>query len=52
MEEVIPNLIKENLNATLKMMLSSDEIIQAIFSLNGNNATSPYGYGAPFFQAY
>jgi hypothetical protein len=51
-EEVIPNLVTDNVNALLTMIPSDEEIKNAVFSLNKDSALGPDGYVAFFFQHY
>ncbi|MCH81726.1 RNA-directed DNA polymerase (Reverse transcriptase), partial [Trifolium medium] len=51
-EEVIPNLISDNVNALLTMLQSHEEIKNAVFSLNKDSAPGPDGFGAFFYQSY
>jgi len=51
-EELIPNLIGDNINATLTMLPSHDEIKNAVFSLYKDGAPGPDGFGPFFFQTY
>jgi hypothetical protein len=51
-EEVIPNLVGDNINALLTMLPSKEEIKNAIFDLNKDSAPGPDGFGAYFYQTY
>lgn len=47
-----PSLIDKVTNGILTNIPSTKEIIAAIFSLNGDNAPGPDGFGATFYQTY
>jgi hypothetical protein len=51
-DEVIPHLITDDVNAILTMLPSTEEIKAAVFSLNKDSAPGPDGFGAFFFQHY
>jgi hypothetical protein len=51
-ENVIPSLLTDSLNNKLTMLPSSEEIKNAVFSLNKNSAPGPDGFGAIFFQTF
>jgi hypothetical protein len=51
-DEVIPNLVSDSVNALLTMLPSYEEIKNAVFSLNKDSAPGPDGYGAFFYQTY
>jgi hypothetical protein len=51
-EEVIPSLIDDRVNALLTMIPSPSEIKNAVFDLNKDGAPGPDGFGAFFFQTY
>ena len=51
-EDVIPNLLTERINNILIIIPSHDEIQNAVFSLNKNNAPGPDGFGAVFYQTF
>ena len=51
-EEVIPNLVSNNTNQILTMLLTSQEIHRAIFTLNKDSAPGPDGFGVVFFQTF
>jgi hypothetical protein len=51
-DEVIPNLVSDSVNALLTMLPSYEEIKNAVFSLNKDRAPGPDGYGAFFYQTY
>lgn len=49
-EEVIPCLITDNINNMLTLILSKEEIRNAVFSLNKDGSPGPDGFGAVFFK--
>jgi hypothetical protein len=49
-DEVIPNLVSDSVNALLTMLPSYEEIKNAVFSLNKDSAPGPDGYGAFFLS--
>ncbi|PNY16800.1 ribonuclease H, partial [Trifolium pratense] len=51
-EEVIPNLVSDSVNALLTSLPSFDEIKNAVFSLNKDSAPGPDGFGGFFYQTY
>jgi hypothetical protein len=51
-DEVIPNLITNEINAMLTTLPSIQEVKAAAFSLNKDNTPGPDGFGAFFFQTY
>lgn len=51
-DEVIPKLITNDINAVLTTLPSSLEIKAAVFGLNKDSALGPDGFGAFFFQNY
>jgi hypothetical protein len=51
-EEVIPNLIDDNTNNLLTILPTHYEINTAVFNLNKDGASCPYGFGAFFFETY
>jgi hypothetical protein len=51
-DEVIPELINDNVNALLTMIPNSEEIKSVVFGLNSDGAPGPDGFGAFFFQRY
>jgi len=53
MEEVIPEIIDETTNNNLLIIAPSElEVKNAVFSLNHDGASGPYGFDASFFQTY
>jgi hypothetical protein len=51
-EQVIPNLVGQDVNALLTMTPSKEEIKHAVFDLNKDGAPGPDGFGAHFYQTY
>jgi len=51
-EDCIPKLVNDYSNNILTMTPTDEEIHNAIFSLNGDSAPSPDGFGAIFFKHY
>ncbi|GAU47353.1 hypothetical protein TSUD_190190 [Trifolium subterraneum] len=51
-EQVIPNLVGDNVNALLTIISSADEIKHVVFDLNKDGAPGPDGFGVVFFQTY
>ncbi|GAU32780.1 hypothetical protein TSUD_152280 [Trifolium subterraneum] len=51
-EQVIPNLVGDNINALLTVLPSAEEIKHVVFDLNKDGAPGPDGFGAIFFQTY
>jgi len=51
-EEVIPTLVDDQTNNLLTLITSKAEIKNAVFSLNGEGAPGPDGFGGFFFQHY
>ncbi|XP_019431738.1 PREDICTED: uncharacterized protein LOC109338847 [Lupinus angustifolius] len=49
---VIPSLVSEEDNLLLTKHPSNDEIRSAIFSMNGDGAPGPDGFGGCFYQAF
>ncbi|MCH90684.1 RNA-directed DNA polymerase (Reverse transcriptase) [Trifolium medium] len=50
--EVIPSLITDRVNSMLTRLPTSEEIKNALFSLNKDSAPGPDGFGAIFFQTF
>lgn len=50
-DQVIPSLITKEENEVLGKNPSREEIKETIFSMNGDGAPSPDGYGGCFFLA-
>jgi len=51
-EEFIPNLIDEPVNALLTKIPTREEIKHEVFDLNKDGALDPDGFGACFYQTY
>jgi len=51
-EEVIPTLVDDSVNALLTMIPSRMEIKHIVFYLDKESAHSPNGFGASFYQTY
>jgi hypothetical protein len=51
-EEVIPSLVTNEINALLIMLPSHSKIKSAVFALNADSAPGPDGFGAYFYQHY
>jgi hypothetical protein len=51
-EEVIPSLVTNEINALLTMLPSHSKIKSAMFALNADSAPGPDGFGAYFYQHY
>jgi len=51
-DEVIPSLVRENINAILTVVPYHEKIKNAIFSMNEDVEPGPDGFGAFFFQTY
>ncbi|MCH84849.1 RNA-directed DNA polymerase (Reverse transcriptase), partial [Trifolium medium] len=51
-EEVIPNLVDDQINNMITSIPSSEEIKNAVFSLNKDSAPGPDGFGGFFYQTY
>ncbi|GAU22700.1 hypothetical protein TSUD_138230 [Trifolium subterraneum] len=51
-EEVIPTLVTDEINALMTILPSHDEIKVAVFALNKDSAPGPDGFGAFFYQHY
>jgi hypothetical protein len=52
LEEVIPSLVTDEINALLTVLPSHLEIKSAVFALNKDSVPGPDGFGAFFFQHY
>jgi hypothetical protein len=50
--DVIPSIINDSINAMLTMIPSPSEIKNAVFELNKDSALGPDGFGALFFHTY
>lgn len=51
-ENFIPKLVDDDMNAFLTLLPSLDEIKVAVFSLNNDSAPGPDGFGETFYQFY
>jgi hypothetical protein len=49
---VIPSLVSDNENNILTAIPDSEEIKQAVFTLSGDSAPGPDGFGGCFYQTY
>ncbi|XP_019420741.1 PREDICTED: uncharacterized protein LOC109330928 [Lupinus angustifolius] len=51
-QEAIPNLVKDDENQLLVSIPSDEEVKAAVFSMNGEGAPGPNGFGGCFYQFY
>lgn len=51
-EDTIPKLVNDDINAILTLLPTHQEIKVVVFSLNKDSAPGPDGFGAFFFQSY
>ncbi|XP_019423006.1 PREDICTED: uncharacterized protein LOC109332480 [Lupinus angustifolius] len=51
-DSVIPNLVSEEDNRQLAAIPSNEEIKKAVFSMNGDGAPGPDGFGGCFYQDF
>ncbi|KAI5402290.1 hypothetical protein KIW84_050057 [Lathyrus oleraceus] len=51
-EEVIPKLLRDQMNTMMVACPSEEEIQQAVFNINKESSPGPDGFGGTFFQTY
>ena len=51
-EDVIPDLLTDEMNAMLTNLPSKEEVHKVVLAMNKEGAPSPDGFGASFFQSF